>query len=121
MVDQRFVQQRWQQWCQTPERRLSDENLAPAFIERVGVATLYPASPEFPNFFAAYVGDPNAKTDFGMGDAQRCNIHLALDAGSKIRCLLHGLHSPASHLDTLVSAPCISADLWNAPGAGRTL
>ncbi len=39
--------------------------MAPAFIERVGVATLYPASPEIPNLFSAYVGDPNAKTDSG--------------------------------------------------------
>jgi hypothetical protein len=39
--------------------------MAQAFIERVGVATLYPASPEFPNLFSAYVGDPNIKTDSG--------------------------------------------------------
>ncbi len=65
MVDQIFVQQRLHHWCQTPERRLSGENLAPAFIERVGIATLYPASLEFPNLFSAYVGDPNTKTDSG--------------------------------------------------------
>src|SRR5256885_14228726 len=39
--------------------------MASAFIERVGVATLSPASPEFPNLFSAYVGDPHTKTDSG--------------------------------------------------------
>src|SRR6266567_2215460 len=65
MVDLLAVQQRLHHWCQTPETRLVGEHLAPAFIERVGIATLYPASPEFPNLFSAYVGDPDAKTDSG--------------------------------------------------------
>jgi hypothetical protein len=65
MVDRMSVQQRLHHWCQTSDTRLSGENMAPAFIERVGVATLYPASPEIPNLFSAYVGDPNAKTDSG--------------------------------------------------------
>jgi len=63
MVDR--VQQRLHNWCQTAEARLSGDSMAPAFIERVGVATLYPASSEIPNLFSAYVGDPNAKTDSG--------------------------------------------------------
>jgi hypothetical protein len=33
------------------------------FIEHVGIATLFPASPEVPNLFHAYLGDPEAKTD----------------------------------------------------------
>jgi len=65
MVDYKAVQQRLQNWCQTPKTRLSGDSMAPAFIERVGVATLYPASPEIPNLFSAYVGDPDAKTDSG--------------------------------------------------------
>ena len=65
MVDQMLVQRRLHHWGQTPETRLSSDSVAPAFIERVGVATLYPASPEFPSLFSAYVGDPNTKTDSG--------------------------------------------------------
>ena len=65
MVDYKAVQQRLQNWCQTPETRLSGDSMAPALIERVGVATLYPVSPEIPNLFSAYVGDPDAKTDSG--------------------------------------------------------
>lgn len=57
MIDFLAVQQRLHNWCQTHETRLSGESMASAFIERVGVATLYPASPEFPNLFSAYVGE----------------------------------------------------------------
>jgi hypothetical protein len=39
--------------------------MAPTFIERVGIATLYPTSPEIPNLFSAYVGDPEIKPDSG--------------------------------------------------------
>ncbi len=60
-----YSQQRLHNWCQTPETRLSDVNNAPALIERVGVATLYPVSGEIPNLFSAYMGDPDAKTDSG--------------------------------------------------------
>ena len=65
MIDPLAVQQRLHNWCQTPETRLPGDHMAPAFIERVGVATLYPASPEIPNLFQAYIGDPDAKTDSG--------------------------------------------------------
>src|SRR5258708_8179153 len=57
------VQQRLHNWCQTAEARLSVDSMAPAFIEPVGAATLYPASPEIPHLFSASLGDPNAKTD----------------------------------------------------------
>lgn len=50
-------------WCQTPETRLPDPDAAARFIQRVGIATLYPVSPEIPNLFHAYVGDPEAQTD----------------------------------------------------------
>ena len=65
MVEPSVVQQRLHNWRQTPETRLTGAGMAPAFIERVGVATLFPASPEFPNLFSAYVGDSEAKTDSG--------------------------------------------------------
>jgi hypothetical protein len=38
---------------------------AAQLIEDLGVMTLYPASPEIPNIFHAYLGDPEAKTDSG--------------------------------------------------------
>jgi hypothetical protein len=65
MPEPQVMQQRLHNWCQTSETHLSDDGMAPAFIERVGIATLYPASTEIPNLFSAYVGDPDAKTDAG--------------------------------------------------------
>ena len=50
-------------WNQTPETRLTDVAAAAAFIERVGMATVYPVSPEVPNLYHAYMGDPDAPTD----------------------------------------------------------
>jgi hypothetical protein len=50
-------------WSQTPQTRIPDASAAPALIERVGIATLYPASPEVPNLYHAYMGDPTAKTE----------------------------------------------------------
>ncbi|HEX5505343.1 MAG TPA: hypothetical protein VFW96_22185 [Thermomicrobiales bacterium] len=52
-------------WRQTPDNRLAGPDEAVSFIERVGVATLYPVSPEIPDLFHAYVGDPAAPTDSG--------------------------------------------------------
>ncbi len=50
-------------WGQTPERRIPDAEAAARLIERVGLATLFPASPELPNLFHAYTGDPEARTE----------------------------------------------------------
>ncbi|WP_201362408.1 AlkZ-related protein [Dictyobacter formicarum] len=63
MVESSYVQQRLHNWRQTSAGHLSGSEQAPDFIERMGIVTLYPASPEFPNLFSAYVGDPDAKTD----------------------------------------------------------
>jgi len=52
-------------WGQTHETRIPDPATAAQFVARVGVATLYPASPELPNLFHAYMGDPDAATDSG--------------------------------------------------------
>jgi hypothetical protein len=54
---------RYERWGQTPQTHLPDSSAAPALIDRVGIATLYPASPEVPNLYHAYVGDPSAKTE----------------------------------------------------------
>lgn len=50
-------------WGQTTAARIAGPEQGLELIERVGVATLFPASPEVPNLFHAYVGDPTAKTD----------------------------------------------------------
>src|SRR5919198_5099540 len=52
---------RREHWCQTPRTRIPDPDAAVRLIERVGIATLFPASPEVPNLFHAYVGDPGAQ------------------------------------------------------------
>jgi hypothetical protein len=54
---------RLENWCQTAETRIPDAEAAKRLIDRVGIATLYPVSPEIPNLFHAYVGNPEAKTD----------------------------------------------------------
>ena len=53
---------RQERWGQTSKARISDAGAAPAFIDRVGIATLFQASPEVPNLYHAYMGDPAAKT-----------------------------------------------------------
>jgi hypothetical protein len=53
---------RREHWCQTPQTRIPDPDAAVRLIERVAIATLFPASPEVPNLFHAYVGDPGAQT-----------------------------------------------------------
>lgn len=50
-------------WGQTAATRVPDPEAAARFLDRVGIATLFPASPEVPNLFHAHVGDPEATTD----------------------------------------------------------
>jgi hypothetical protein len=54
---------RLERWCQTPATRIADPAAAEQLIQRVGLATLYPVSPEVPDLFHAYIGDPAAQTD----------------------------------------------------------
>jgi hypothetical protein len=65
MMDEMHVLrgQRLANWSQTPETKLPGADEATRLIERVGMATLFPASLEIPNLYHAYVGDPNAKPD----------------------------------------------------------
>lgn len=49
---------RQQGWRQTPQTRIPDPAAATTLIEQVGIATLYPASPEIPNLLHAFTGDP---------------------------------------------------------------
>ena len=53
---------RRERWCQTAQSRVAGPEEATRLIERVGIATLFPASPEVPNLFHAYVGDSSAQT-----------------------------------------------------------
>ncbi|MEO7002706.1 MAG: hypothetical protein ABI068_12925 [Ktedonobacterales bacterium] len=48
-------------WRQTPTTRLSGVAEATALINTLGVATLYPVSPELPNLLHAYSGDPTTQ------------------------------------------------------------
>jgi hypothetical protein len=61
-------------WCQTAEDRITGPDGGLQLIDRVGVATLYPASPEIPNLFHAYVGDPSVATDSGH-DSPSGEVH----------------------------------------------
>lgn len=42
---------------------MENADAAGPFMERMGICTVYPASPEVPNLFHAYLSDPEAKTD----------------------------------------------------------
>ena len=61
MID--IYKERLRRWGQTPETRVPDSDAAASFIRRVGVTTLFSASPEVPNLFHAFVADPEAPTD----------------------------------------------------------
>lgn len=50
-------------WRQTPDTHLADAAAAVPLINQLGLVTLYPVSPEIPNLYHAYVGDPNRPTD----------------------------------------------------------
>ena len=57
--------QRLAQWRQTPATRLAGTADVARLLDQLGVVTLFPVSPEVPNFFHAYLGDPDAPTDSG--------------------------------------------------------
>ena len=60
-----LVQQlRDERWCYTPATRLTSWTGAPALIDRAGLATLFPASPEVADLYAGFVG-PGVPTDSG--------------------------------------------------------
>jgi hypothetical protein len=54
---------RLDRWGQRPETHAADEDAAIELIERAGVVTLFPASPEIPNLYHAYVGSPDARPE----------------------------------------------------------
>jgi hypothetical protein len=58
-----ITQRRLINWRQTPDTRIAGDDDAPELIDQLGIMTLYPASPEIPNLYHAYMGDPRAKTE----------------------------------------------------------
>lgn len=56
-------QQRLVAWRQLPEHRLKTVEEAADFIRALGIVTLYPTSPEFPDLFRAFMGQADATTD----------------------------------------------------------
>jgi len=69
---QSLQERRLRSWCQDRSNRVPDPASAAEFIQRHGLATLYPASSEVPNLLWAYVSEPNfkgeAKWDSPSGD-----------------------------------------------------
>lgn len=55
--------ERLRRWSQTPETRIAGPDEGVRLIERAGIVSLFPASPEVPNLFHAFMGDPDAKTE----------------------------------------------------------
>jgi hypothetical protein len=53
---------RRQHWHQTAKTRISGPDEAAELIGRLGLITLYPVSPEIPNLFQAFTGDPDSRT-----------------------------------------------------------
>jgi hypothetical protein len=51
--------ERRRNWRQDGVRRVENPEQAAAFIQEVGIATLYAASPELPSLYQAHMGDPN--------------------------------------------------------------
>ncbi len=64
-IDESFARCRLTGWHQTPANKLAGANDAPEFIEELGLVTLFPTSPEFPNLYHAFMGDPEAAVDSG--------------------------------------------------------
>jgi len=56
-------QRRQAAWGQTPEHRIGGPDEGRALIDRLGLVTLFPASPEIPNLYHAFMGDPDAPVD----------------------------------------------------------
>lgn len=62
-------QMRLERWAQTAASRTPGPDAAADLIERVGIATHYPASPEIPNLLHAYTGDPEARVEASWDSA----------------------------------------------------
>jgi hypothetical protein len=55
--------QRLNAWRQTAENKLAGPDDGAALIEALGLVTLFPVTPEAPDLYHAYVGDPDRSTE----------------------------------------------------------
>lgn len=60
---QEIKQRRLKSWCQDGHDRVPDSQAAIGFVNRLGIATLYSASPEVPNLYWAYVSEAGVKSE----------------------------------------------------------
>ena len=60
-----LLDRRLDNWRQTPDRRIRGPEEAAALIDAAGIVTHFPVSPELPNLYHAFMGDPAALTDSG--------------------------------------------------------
>lgn len=63
MTLEQLIAERRRRWCQDGVHRVPDADAAREFIDRLGVVTVYAASPEVPNLLHAYVSDPDYKSE----------------------------------------------------------
>jgi hypothetical protein len=79
-MDERLTAMRRRRWSQTAGTRVSSPNEARTLIEQLGIITHFPASPEFPNLYHAFMGDPDAamdpKHDSPAGEVYTWRWHL---------------------------------------------
>ncbi len=64
-INETLVRRRLTNWRQTEATQLAGSEDAPDLIERLGLVTHFPTSPEVPNLFHAFMGDPEATVDSG--------------------------------------------------------
>ncbi len=64
-IDETMTKRRLANWRQTEATKLAGSDDAPDLIDHLGVVTHYPTSPELPNLYHAYMGDPEAAVDSG--------------------------------------------------------
>lgn len=55
-----LMERRRERWGQTRATRVEDPDAAARLVERLGVVTLFPASPEVPSVYHAFTGDPTS-------------------------------------------------------------
>ncbi len=60
---EQLKQRRLKSWCQDGTHRVADPEAAISFVNRQGIATLYPASSEVPNLYWGYVSQPDVKSE----------------------------------------------------------
>lgn len=79
-MEEHEIADRHQRWGQTAATRVPDPEAAAALIERVGIITHFPASPELPNLYHAYMGHPevgmDSKHDSPAGEVYAWRWHL---------------------------------------------